>query len=219
MRHFILGIIFLLPNFAIAQTDNSDFQLWNETSVDFPISREKSITGKVFGNLRATEDASELTDKRIGFGVKFKVSKNVSIAPSYLFRVQTGSDTTRYEHRFRFDVTPSKTFKNVKLENRSRFEHDFKTAGRTDNTFYRNRTKLSFPIKRSGRAKVTPFVSNGTFFDLKNPSVYRNETIGGVGHSITSNFGLEYFYMYRHNFESSTKHVNVVGVNVKFKIN
>lgn len=202
-----------------AQTDDTDTQFWNETTVDFPLdSDNKDISGVIIGNLRLTDDISDLSDKRIGFGIKYKLNKYVEIQPSYLFRLQTSSGPNRYEHRARFDVTPKKSFKNFSIENRNRFEHRFKTDGRKDETYYRNRTKLKFPVKSGGKELFTPFVSNDTYFDLRNVNVYRNDTAGGISKKFSDSFTADFFYQYRRNLQSGTKHINVVGVNLKFKV-
>lgn len=216
-----IAIIILSSISISAQTDTDDTQFWNETTVEFPFDADnKKVSGIVIGNLRVTDDISDLSDKRIGFAVKYKATKNLTIQPSYLFRVQTrpGGASTRYEHRTRLDITPKKSFKNFSVENRSRFEHRFKTDGRDDDTFYRNRTKLKFPVKNSDdKTLFTPFVSNDTYFDLQNPRVHRNDSVGGISKKFTDNYTMDFFYQYRRNFQSSTKHIHIIGVNIKIK--
>lgn len=215
--------VLFLGTVIFAQTpepDDDDVQFWNETTVEFPFDPDnKKISGVVIGNLRATNDISDLSDKRIGFAVKYKAKKNLTIVPSYIFRLQTRSGgSNRYEHRLRLDIVPKKSFKNVTVENRNRFEHRFKTAGRDDDSFYRNRTKLKIPVKNDGKTRFTPFVSNDTYFDLQNPRVHRNDSAVGISKKFSKNLTTSFFYQYRRNFQSSTKHINIIGVDLKFKI-
>ncbi len=213
---FLIGVLILFAGFAQAQTGD-DTQFWNETTVEFPI--DKDISGIVIGNLRVTDNFSDLSDKRIGFAVKFKIKKNISIQPSYLFRVQTaGGRANRYEHRARLDITPSFKFNKFAIENRSRFEHRFKTDGRDDETYYRNRTKIKIPVTKNDKEIITPFIANDTYFDLQNPNVYRNDSIVGISRKFTKNATAEFFYQYRKNFQSGEDHINIIGVNLKFKI-
>lgn len=213
---FLIGVLILFAGFAQAQTGD-DTQFWNETTVEFPIN--KKVSGIVIGNLRVTDDISDLSDKRIGFAVKFKTKKNITIQPNYIFRVQTaGGRANRYEHRARLDITPAWEFKNFAIENRSRFEYIFKTNGRDDDTFYRNRTKLKVPITKNDKTIITPFISNETYFDLQNPNVYRNDSVFGISRKFSKNATAEFFYQYRKNFQSGEDHINIVGVNLKFKI-
>lgn len=213
---FLIGVAILFAGFAQAQTGD-DTQFWNETTVEFPIN--KKVSGIVIGNLRVTDDISDLSDKRIGFAVKFKTKKNISIQPSYIFRVQTADGrANRYEHRARLDITPAWDFKNFAIENRSRFEHRFKTNGRDDDTFYRNRTKLKIPVRKNDKTVITPFISNDTYFDLQDPNVYRNDSVLGISRKFSKNATADFFYQYRKNFRSGEDHINIVGVNLKFKI-
>ena len=214
-----LIVCLLAPGGMAAAQDDDDTQFWNETTVEFPFDADnKKVSGIVIGNLRFTDDISDLSDKRIGFAVKFKATKNLTIQPSYIFRVQTSSGPNRYEHRARLDITPKKSFDNFSLENRSRFEHRFKMNGRDDDTFYRNRTKIKIPVKNDDKTIFTPFASNDTYFDLQNPRVHRNDTVGGISKKFTKNFTTDFFYQYRRNFQSSTKHINIIGVNFKIKV-
>ncbi len=214
-----LTTLLLFSSFTIAQTDDDDTQFWNETTLEFPLDRDnKKLSGILIGNLRVVDDISDPSDRRIGFAVKYKARKNLTIQPSYIFRNQGRSGPDRYEHRFRLDITPKKSFKNFSVENRSRFEHRLKTGGRDDDTFYRNRTKFKIPVKDDDKTLFTPFVSNDTYFDLQNPRVHRNDTVGGISKKFTKNFTTVFFYQYRRNFQSSTKHINVIGVNFKFKV-
>ncbi len=214
-----LFALFLFSNVVFAQTNSDDTQFWNETTVEFSLGKKrKKLSGIVIGNLRVTNDISDLSDKRIGFAVKYKATKNLTIQPSYIFRVQTSSGPTRYEHRLRLDIIPKASFRSLSVENRSRFEHRFKVNGRDDDTFYRNRTKLKIPIKIRDKTIVTPFVSNDTYFDLQNTRVHRNDSVGGISRKFTDNFAADVFYQYRRNFQSGTKHINIIGINLKFKI-
>ncbi len=212
-------LICFSSQFASAQADDSDTQLWNETTLEFPLDADnKNISGIIIGNLRVTDNISDLSDKRIGFAVKLKAGKNLTIQPSYVFRLQTSSGPNRYEHRMRLDITPKKDFDKLSIENRSRFEHRIKTAGRDDDTFYRNRTKIKIPVKRKDQTLFTPFVSNDTYFDIQNPRVHRNDSVGGISRKFSDSFTADFFYQYRRNFQSGTKHINIAGINLKFSI-
>lgn len=218
----IILTLFITTSVVFAQ-DDDDTQLWNETTLEFSIYKDKDdnekVNGILIGNLRVTDDVSDLSDKRIGFGLKIKANKNLDIVPSYIYRLQTSSGPNRYEHRARLDIIPKKSFSKFSIENRSRFEHRFKTNGRDDDTFYRNRTKLKIPVNFGEKTIMTPYISNDTYFDLQNPRVHRNDLVGGISRKVNKNLTTEFFYQYRRNFQSSTKHIHIFGMNLKFKIN
>ena len=65
---------------------------------------------------------------------------------------------------------------------------------------------------------MTPYISNDTYFDLQNPQVHRNDTVGGISRKVNKNLTTEFFYQYRRNFDSRTKHIHIFGMNLKFKI-
>ena len=222
-----LVLLFSVPVFAQIIIDDTDTQLWNETTLEFRIKADKQgkeqVNGVVIGNLRVTDaltnlDITNPADKRIGFGLKIKAKKNLTITPSYIFRQVSALGINAYEHRARLDIVPKKSFQNFSIENRSRFEHRFKTNGRDDDTFYRNRTKLKIPVKSRERTIFTPYVSNDTYFDLQNPQVHRNDTVGGVSKKFTKHFTTEVFYQFRRNFDSRLKKIHVIGFNLKFKV-
>jgi len=214
---FLIVSIFISINVVSAQVDDDDTQFWHETTLEIPFNKKTS--GIIIGDLRTTDNISDLSDRRIGFALKYKFHKNLEIKPSYVFRVQPRTGPNRYEHRLRLDITPKKKWKKFSLENRSRFEQRIKTAGRTDNTFYRNRTKIKVPVKNSdGDTSFTPFASNDTYFDLRKTRVHRNDIVGGISKKIQKHLTTVFFYQYRRNFQSSTKHIHIIGVNLKFKI-
>ena len=136
----------------------------------------------------------------------------------YCGRVGASGRPNRYEHHLRFDFTPKKDFKNYSVDNRSRLEHRIKTGGRNDDTFYRNRTKLKVPIRKDGKTVITPFVQNDIWFDIQNPKVFRNDFASGISRKFTKNFTGDFYYQYRRNFQSGTKHENVIGISLKFKV-
>jgi hypothetical protein len=222
MKGYIVMLVALLcfsVEIVFAQTDNNDTQVWNLNSIEFPLDKDnEKISGVILTDLRLTDDISDLTDKRVGFGVVYKATKNLTIQGSYMFRVDTAlANTNRYEHHFLFDVTPGKDFKKFSLDNRSRLEHRIKTAGRNDDTYYRNRTRIRIPVKNKDKTVFTPFVWNDTWFDLHKGRVLRNDASAGITKSLNKKVFADFYYLYRRNIQSGTKNENVLGVNFNFK--
>jgi hypothetical protein len=204
----------------VGQNVDTDKQIWGITTFEFPLDGgHKKLSGELSGELRVTDNISDLTDLRFGFGVEYKAKKNVTIKPSYVFRIQRISNrANRYEHRLRFDLTPKKEFKNLSLENRNRLEHRIKHIGRNDDTFYRNRTRLRVPLRKNGRTIVTPFVSDDIWFDLQNAMIFRNDLSGGLSRKVTDNFSADFFYRHRQNFRPGTKDEKIFGIKIYFWI-
>ncbi|NNE66173.1 MAG: DUF2490 domain-containing protein [Pyrinomonadaceae bacterium] len=210
---------------ATAQVEipTDDFQVRIGTTLEFPLYKDKNqkelINGIVIANIRATDNASRLADRRLGFAFKFKGLKNLTIQPSYLYRNVGEAGITLHEHRLRLDITPKISFKHFSIENRSRLEQRIRTEGLRDATFYRNRTKIKIPVNREGETRFSPYAANDTFFDLRRTRVHRNDTVGGISRKFTKNFTADFFYQYRRNFQSVVEQVHSVGVNLKFKVN
>lgn len=210
---FIIGLFFVFNTTLSGQTEGIDTQVWNVNTVEFPLDRKnEKLTGLILSDLRVEENVSYLADIRLGFGVNYDATENLSIQSSYLFRtIRSSGSSNRYEHHLRFDVTPAKKFKNFSIDNRFRLEHRIRTGGREDNTFYRNRARLRVPVKSGEKTIVTPFISNDISFDLRNVRVFRNDLSMGINRKINDSISLNLFYQYRRNFQTGTKHENVIG--------
>lgn len=216
----LIAVLLLSINTAFGQVDNNDTQVWNQNSIEFSLDKDnEKLSGLILTDLRLTKDISKLTDKRIGFGVRYKATDNITVQSSYIFRSDTAlANNNRYEHHFLFDVTPNKNFKNFSLDNRSRLEHRIKTAGRNDDTYYRNRTRIRIPVKSKDKIIFTPFVWNDTWFDLHKGRVLRNDASAGINRRLNKNVAADFYYLYRRNIQSGTKNENVIGVNFNFSI-
>jgi len=229
MRQIIFIVIVFCISVASAagqaglERFNADLQFWNETTVEFSLYKNEKnkeiLNGVVITNLRAVDDISTIADRRIGFAVKYKGIKHVTIQPSYIFRNVRALGLSLYEHRVRLDIVPKKSFRSFSLENRSRFEHRIRTSGIRDATFYRNRTKIKIPVRKDDATLFSPFVSNDTYFDLRRTRVHRNDSVVGISKKFTKHFTTDVFFQYRKNFHSVVEHINIIGVNLKFKIN
>ena len=215
-----LIFIFCFGGIVFGQTDNNDVQFWNQNSIEFPLNKEsKKVSGVILTDTRLTNDVSDLTDIRVGFGVKYKANKYLTLQPTYMFRVDTVlENNTKYEHHLMFDITPGKTFKNFSLDNRSRFEHRIKNEGAKDTTFYRNRTRLRIPVKKENKTIFTPFIWNDTWFDIQKGNVLRNDAAAGITGRFNKNTAADFYYLYRRNIQAGTTNEHVIGVNFNFNI-
>lgn len=91
---FIFFFIFSTLAFAQTTPDNSDFQIWNDTSVSISLKKSTDKNGKEFertafsinGTLRFRQNASRPVDERIGIGLNYRLNKYVSFAPDALYR-------------------------------------------------------------------------------------------------------------------------------------
>lgn len=205
---------------VFAQANGTDTQIWTQNSFEFPLDRDnEKLSGIILSDVRLTEDISDLSDLRLGFGVKYKVNNNINIQPSYMYRaIRVNGREGRGEHHLLFDVNANKNFSKVSLDNRSRFEHRIKDSGGNDDTFYRNRVRLRVPVRKGDKTVITPFVSTDVWFDLQDAEVERNDLATGINRRINKNTSVDLYYLYRRNFQVGNKHENVIGINFNFKI-
>lgn len=232
LKRFILFlstcIIFaLLSSISFAQTVpiDSDFQVWNETTLAFPIIKKTDKAGKesdklsilIFGTLRLGQNRLFPVDGRIGGGVDLKINKYLSVSPTYLYRHGAPQRNSKeYEHRVRFDATVSNSWKHFGLKDRNRVEYRFRHS-RADSVRYRNKLTLTVPVKHKGREIFSPFISEEFFYDFTAKLFAQNELSIGFTRKLSSNASAEIFYLRRDTKGSSIRFINAVGVNFKYR--
>lgn len=226
-----LKFLFLIAFFNIAvfsQTPppESDFQFWHETQLQFPIVKSKDSSGKevdkislfVSGNLRFGGNYTRLVDERIGFGLDFKINKYLSLTPSYLYRGgQPFGNRKEFESRFRFAATIENKWKKFSLRDRNLVEYRLRNS-RSDSVRYRNRLTVNIPVLKNKKEIFTPFVADEVFYDFHEKAWTRNEFSAGISKKFTPKFTVDFFYLNQRNRGNVLKNINVLGVNLKFKI-
>lgn len=199
----------------------------------------------VTGTFRAGDNLTRAIDQRIGAGFDFVINKYVTFSPSYLYRAEqpvTGGKA--FEHRVRYDTTlkydfkskyvtgkdadgkeTEKSYTRFSIKDRNRFEHRIRHS-RGDTLRYRNKITASMPLYKDETAddgKLTkkhflePFVATEPFYDFRDDKWFRNELSFGVIRKF-GDHSAEFYYMWQRNFQAPLKNVNVIGVNLKFKI-
>lgn len=203
-----------------------DVQLWNETTVIFPLYKTVNAKGKqserisLFFNgvLRLGRNVSHFTDERIGFGFDFKVNKYLSFTPAYLYvAAQPYRGRREFENRLRFSVTLEKKFKKFSVRDRNLYEYRFRNS-RPDSSRYRNKFQFSLPVLKDGKEYFTPFAADEVYYDFRAKSWTRNDFSVGIGKKFNKNLSADFFYLLRNNKGNVLKYVNAFGVNLKIKI-
>jgi len=223
---FLTSLFFSVSVFSQTVPINDDFQIWNETSIAFPILKAKDKKGKEFdrltflinGTLRFGRNASRPVDERIGFGLSYRFNKYLSFAPDYLYRaVQPYQGVSQFEHRVRFALTPENKWKRFSLVNRSQIEFRIRHFQK-DSVRYKNRLRFDYPVKRNEKEVFTPFASNEIFYDFSVKKLSRDQFFAGIGKSFNSKFSAEFYYLFVKD-RSFPKTVNGFGINFRFKSN
>ena len=221
---FIFLILFFsVTDFSQVNLPENDFQVWNETQIVVPLKKSEDkksdrISLIFYGMLRASRHLETLSDKRAGFGFEFRFNKNVTFTPSYLYIADRNVRGDRtYESRFRFDLGLEKKFKHFSIKDRNRIEHRLRYS-RIDSTRYRNKFQITVPVKKDDKEIFAPFVATEPYYEFQTKHWTRNELMLGIQKKFTPNAGAEFFYMLQNNRGPVLRYVNIVGVNLKFRI-
>jgi hypothetical protein len=213
---------------AVAQTTppESDFQFWNETQIIVPLIKSKDKKGKDFervslflsGTLRFGRNYTRFVDERIGFGFDFKITKLLTLTPSYLYRAaQPYQNRKEFESRFRFAASVENKWTRVSVRDRNLIEYRMRNS-RADSVRYRNKLQFNFPIHRAKKEIFAPFVADEIYYDFHEKAWTRNELTLGVNRKFTPDFSADFFYLNQRNRGNVLKTVNALGVNFKIKI-
>lgn len=227
----ILQLLFFITSlnlviFSQTAPPESDFQFWNETQLQFPLVKTTDKNGKkvekvaflLTGNFRVGGNYTRLVDERIGFGFDFKINKYLSLTPAYLYRAaKPYGNRKEFESRFRFAATLEKKWKKFSLRDRNLIEYRLRNS-RSDSVRYRNRLTLNIPVVKNKQELFTPFVADEVFYDFKEKAWTRNEVSAGISKKFTPKFTADFYYLYQRNRGNVLKHINVLGINLKFKI-
>lgn len=229
-KSFLLILcVFLFSYSGFSQTPppEDDVQFWNDTSVTFPLLKTTGNDGKettrlegfISGTLRLGQNVRHFTDERIGGGINYKINKYFSASTSYLYSADQAYKGARrgFEHRLRFDFEAGKKWKNFSVKDRNRIEYRIRNS-RSDSARYRNKIQAQFPIRRDNREIVTLFVADEPYYEFSQNAWTRNEFSVGVSRSFTPNFTGELFYMLQNSTGTVLRRRDIIGINLKFKI-
>ena len=228
MKHLLrlsVVIIFLVPA-TIAQTPETDFQVWNETTFVLPVLKVKDDEGKsldrlsllLITSLRLGQNRLAFVDERIGGGVDVAINKNWNVSPTYLYiAAQPGRSRRDFEHRVRFDLSYNRSFSWFVLRDRNRYEYRFRNSRRNEHR-YRNRFSFGVPIKKNDKELFMPFVSDEVYYDITLNQFSRNDLSFGIQKKLTSKITADFFYNWRENRSGLPQTVHAVGANFKIKL-
>lgn len=207
-------------------TPDSDFQIWNETTLVFPIikgsDREEKQIDKlsllVFGVVRLGQNRLRSTDIRLGTGFDYRINRFLSFSPTYLYgRGEVDRRIRAYEHRIRFDLTVGNKWKRFSIKNRNRVEYRFRNS-RSDSVRYRNRLTFTYPFKHKGIEVFSPYVHDEVYYDFTAKRFTTNEFAAGVSRKLTKDVTADLFYVRRDFRNLQVRYWNGIGVNLKVRI-
>lgn len=190
----------------------ADNQFWNETQLVKPLSERRDLV--LIGGLRIGRGWERPVDERLGAGLAFKLSRQLTIQPTYLFVAYQpfpGREFT--EHRLIFNLTGRVRLKRFTLADRNLVERRIRPGG-TDFTTYRNRLMIDHPAK-IGRARFNPFVANEIWYTTQPTATgrfgwSRNRLSAGILKQITPNFYAEIHYLHQNDGISRPGNIHTI---------
>ena len=223
---FLLLVAVLTLPFAVDAQDPGDFQVWNETTLVFPVLKEKDESGKevdklsllTFGTLRLGQNRLYPVEARVGAGFDLRLNKYLSFSPTYVYRRgEALRNRKEFEHRLRFDLTVGHRWKNFSIRDRSRVEYRVRHS-RGDSARYRNKFTFAFPVRHKDKEIFTPFVADEWYYDFTSKEFTTNEFSAGITRKLNSNTSADFYYVRRDFRSGQPRHINGVGINLKIRI-
>jgi hypothetical protein len=205
---------------------DSDFQVWNETVLSFPVVKTKDSDGKasdklsllVLGVVRLGQNRLYPVDARLGAGFDLKLNKYFSFTPTYVYRRgEPLRDRKEFEHRLRFDLTVGHKWKHFSLKDRSRFEFRIRNS-RSDSSRYRNKFTFAFPVKKDDKEIFSPFIAEEFYYDFTAKEFSTNEISAGITRKLSKNTSADIFWARRDFSSGQIRSLNAIGVNLKIRI-
>jgi len=215
-----------VPGLTQTASDNNDIQFWNETQVIFPVIKKKDAAGKtteklsffVNGNLRFGQNIRHFADERIGFGFTYRQNKHLTFTPSYIYIAQQPvAHRSLFESRLRCAVGLENRWKKFSVDDRNLIEYRFRNNS-ADSVRYRNKLRFVYPVKKNDKELFAPFAADEVFYDFRAKAFSRNELSLGLTRRLTPNISADFFYLWQVNKTGSPRKLNVIGVNLKIKI-
>jgi len=220
-----LFLLFALPLVTSAQVPG-DFQVWNETTLMFPVLKQKDESGKavdklsllVLGTLRLGQNRLYPVDVRAGAGFDLRLNKYFNFSPTYYYRRgEPLRDRKEYEHRLRFDLTVGNRWKNFSIRDRNRIEYRIRNS-RSDSVRYRNKFTVAFPVRHGEKEIFSPFVADEWYYDITSKEFSTNEFNVGITRKLSSNTSTDIYYLRRDFKSGPIRYVNGIAVNLKIRI-
>ena len=220
-----IGLLLFAVLTTSAQSD-TDFQIWNETTLVFPVIKEKDKDGKesdklsllVLGVLRLGQNRAYPVDARVGAGFDLKLNKYWSLTPTYVYRRgEPVPNAKEFEHRLRFDLTVGNKWKHFSLKDRSRVEYRIRN-NRSDSVRYRNKLTFAFPVHYKKKEIFSPFIADDVYYDITAKEFSTNDFFAGISRKLSKNVSAELFYLRRDTRSGAIRHINGIGSTIKIRI-
>jgi hypothetical protein len=223
---FFILFFLLLTSPAAAQTNppnppnppnpEDDNQFWNETQLIVPLNKKTDLI--LIGVFRGGGNFTDFirpVDERGGGAIAFKLSKYLTIAPTYLYVAQQPTNTRKnFEHRLILNITPKFTAGKFTFTDRNHIERRVRHS-LPNFVMYRNRLQIDHPVK-IGEFEFKVYIADEVFYSTLVDAWVRNRIATGVFKQFSPRFYAEIFYLRQS--DASVRPGDVHAVGTLFKI-
>lgn len=212
---FILFLSAILSATASSQTDDSDFQSWNDLQVTIPITKKLDIY--TAGTIQFGGNLSNVDNTRFSAGIAVKPVKHFSISPFMTFISRRNRNGNyRYEYRFVLRGGYKFDFEHFSLSHRSQIEYRFRPGTNT----WRYRPSITFekPLPKSFVPGLKLFVTDEPFYDSASGRFSRNRISAGFNKTLNKKTSLDVYFLHQGDNFSSPGSINVIGTALKITI-
>ncbi|MGD9931315.1 MAG: DUF2490 domain-containing protein [Mangrovibacterium sp.] len=212
----LLALMLLLSVFVRTNgQENSNFYLWNTTSVVAGLSPKSSLELSVKTHYLPSDNFRDMTYADLAVGRKLNSWFQLGLA----FRVsqmpkETGDDV--YEYRPQFVTKVSATTHAVKFRTTNRLEYLSFNLGEAFFRYYHN-LFVDFPALAPKLPK--PYLGEELFTKLNGNGLHLGRLYGGLHVWESDHVGVDLFYVWQKLKSAGYwKEADVLGLNLKFKI-
>jgi hypothetical protein len=184
-----------------------DWQMWNTYSFKLPVIKKRVDLNGIF-ETRFRDDMNEFFRYHFYVGPDYYPFKWLTLGFQYgnVQQKPVGGDF-QTEHRFMYFVTPKFTLADLGLKDSPLSDFRFNLQNRLEwrhrsfyaftNTWrYRFYPKLSYPVFKSEKLDISPYVGDAFYFPLEdNIAFNENRLYGGLTFKLYKQLGLDFYYM------------------------
>lgn len=208
-------LVVIAPRISRAQSDDSDFQSWNDLQVTTKLTSKLDLL--TTGTVQFHSNLSKLDNTRFAIGVIAKPTKRFSITPFVTFISDRDSHNNfRYEYRLNLRGVYKFSFEHVGISHRSQFEYRFRPGS---NTW---RYRPSITVERSLPKSFVPglklFVTEEPFYDSGSGYFSRNRLSAGINKSVNRKLSLDVYFLHQGDNFSHPSSINVIGTSFKLSL-
>jgi len=169
-----------------------DWEYWASYTFNYKVNEK--LTLKFIPNHRHKDDFQNPFYWESDQGFSYKLHKNVDVAAYYVYVEEDRPDTNLKENRYTSDLILKLPWKDWQFSDRNRYEYRTFNMGDSKGR-YRNMFQVTFsPLEIAGQ-KITPYVSNEIFYDLKINEYNQNRAILGFTKKLTDKLKAGLYYM------------------------